>query len=426
MRKLVTGLMMLALILPVQVAAVSLDGIVALVDEDVILNSELKSRLEQVRQSFAARGARIDDEETLPGQVLERIIIENLQIQMARRGGVRINDEELNQAMARIAAQNGMNMAEFRQALGQDGISYARTREQIRQEIMISQVQQGILRGRIHISDQEISSFLESEQGQLLTADEYRLLHLLLPLPEEPERTEVIRQHGKAEEIMAQTETVADFQRMALTHSSGQKALEGGDLGWRKLAQMPSLFADRVPGMRVGAIEGPIRSGSGFHIIMLQDKRGVSVEGRVPQTHARHILIQPSEILSREEARDLAESVRNLVVDDGRDFAELAKLYSDDPGSALAGGDLGWNRAGIFVPAFEQVLGQLQLDELSEVFETAHGFHFVQLTGRRIEDFSDEFRRGLAESFLRERKFEEELETWLREIREEAFVEIRI
>lgn len=403
----------------------TIDSIVAVVDEDVVLASELEERLTQVQQSFAARGAPVADENALQNQVLERVIIENLQLQIARRNGVRIGDEELNAAMSRIAAGNGMDMEQFREALVKDGVSYARTREQIRQEIMISHVQQGVMRSRIQISDQEIASFLESEQGKLLTADEYRLLHILLPLAEDFSRTEIRAQQKKAMEIIKEIKTEADFQRMAVAHSAGQNVLEGGDLGWRKLGQLPTLFADRVPEMKTGDLAGPIRSGSGFHIIMLQGHRGVSVEGQVPQRRARHILIQPSEIRPRTEAKDLAESIRELV-ESGRDFGELAKLYSDDPGSALAGGDLGWNREDVFVPEFERVLGELKMDEVSRVFETSHGFHFVQLTGERVEDFSDNYRRNLAAGFLRDRRFEEELETWLREIREEAFVEIRI
>ena len=215
-----------------------------------------------------------------------------------------------------------------------------------------------------------------------------------------------------------------DFQSLAIEKSAGKNALDGGDLGWRKPGQLPTMFSDIAQEMAIGEVRGPIKSGSGYHLITLVQKRGAKAEGNVEQTRVRHVLVRPSEIRTGEEARELAESLQEEVLG-GRAFDEIAKLHSDDPGSALSGGDLGWSRAGVFVPKFEEVMNSLDLNKVSQVFLTEHGYHFLEVTGRRIEDFSERFKQRQAENYLRNQMFDEELEAWLREIREEAFVEIR-
>jgi peptidyl-prolyl cis-trans isomerase SurA len=217
----------------------------------------------------------------------------------------------------------------------------------------------------------------------------------------------------------------ADFNTMAIEKSASPDALDFGDLGWRKAAQLPTMFTDLAPLMEIGEVRGPIKSGSGYHILKLMQKRGAQAEGQIAQTQVRHVLIKPSEILNDEEASELAESLRQEIVD-GRPFEEIAKLQSDDPGSALSGGDLGWNKAGTFVPEFEGQMISVEMNELSPVFRSQHGYHFLEVTGKRVEDFSERYRMGQADNYLRNQKFEEELQTWLREIREDAFVEIRI
>ena len=276
------------------------------------------------------------------------------------------------------------------------------------------------------MSEQEIKDFLASEVGQVVTADEYRLAHILLPLPEDADAREQRAVRDQAEDILRQIdEEGADFQSLAVQKSAGQNALDGGDLGWRKAVQLPTMFSDVAQEMEIGDVRGPIKSGSGYHLVKLLQKRGAKAEGQVEQTRARHILIKPSEIRTDQEAYELAQTLRDEVID-GRDFDELAKLHSDDPGSALAGGDLGWARSGTFVPEFERQMGLLEPGEISEVFRTVHGYHFLEVTGRRVEDFSERFRMGQAENYLRNQKFDEELENWIRELREDAFVELRI
>lgn len=410
-----------------QAAAVTLlDKVIAIVDDDVVLQSELEQRMNAVKAQLAnAPRDQVPPDDVLEEQIIERLVVESLQLQMADRAGVRINDEELNEAMRGIASQNDMTLPQFQRAIEADGISYIEMRDQVRREIAISRVQQGVMRNRIQVSEQEIKDFLASELGQVVTADEYRIAHILLPLSEDPQASEVRSVREEAESLVRRLDDGADFQTLAVEKSAGQNALEGGDLGWRKAVQLPTMFSDVAQTMEIGEVRGPIKSGSGFHLIKLLQKRGAQAEGQVEQTKVRHVLIQPSEIRSDQEAFELAEQLRQEI-SDGRDFNEIAKLHSDDPGSALSGGDLGWNRAGTFVPEFERQMNQLEEGEMSDVFRTVHGYHFLEITGRRIEDFSEEFRMGQAENFLRNQKFDEELENWVREIREDAFVEVRI
>ncbi len=401
----------------------TLDSIVAVVDEAVICKSELDDRLFRIKKGVDK--SQLPPDDVLQKQVLEQLIVESLELQTAKRAGIRINDQELNQAMATIASQNGMTLEQFHQALAADGIAYSDMRNQIKRELQISRVQRGVMGNRIQVSEQEIDNFLQSELGEMITADEYHLLHILLAVADDSDTATIDQIRDKAETIVQELKAGADFKSLAKTNSAGQNALQGGDLGWRKPVQLPSLFADIAQKMAVGEIAGPIKSASGFHIIKLLEKRGAKAEGQVAQTHIRHILIKPSEIRSEEESQAFAENILQEIKK-GADFAKQAQLYSDDPSSALSGGDLDWNQAGTFEPAFEDVVSSLAIDEISGVFRTEAGYHIVQVTGRRIQDFSDQYRRNQAENYLRNAKFEEELETWLSEIREDAFVDIRI
>lgn len=407
-------------------ALVLIDRIAVVVDQDVIMQSEIDERIRAIKAQFAAQpNTRVPPDDVLQNQVIERLIIESLQLQMADRAGIRISDAELNEALAGIAAQNNMSLDQFRIALANDGMSWAAMREQVRREFAISRVQQGIMRRRIQVSEQEVKNFLASDLGESLTADQYRLGHILLALPNNPGAADIKRVRSRAENINQQLLDGEDFASLAIEYSSGQNALSGGDMGWRKPGQLPSIFSDLVENMEVGDIRGPIKSGRGFHLIKLVEKRGATSEGQIAQTRVRHVLVQPNEIRSDREAEDLAKTLREEVIN-GREFEEVAKLYSDDPGSALSGGDLGWTRQGVFVPEFEQMMRDSDMGEVSEVFKSSHGYHFLEVTGRRVEDFSERFKMGQAENYLRNQKFDEELDSWLREIRDEAFVEIKI
>ena len=403
---------------------VIMDEIAAVVDDDVIMESEVEARRRAVVGQLKGQDQRIPPEDIMREQIIERLIIESLQLQMAQRAGVRVSDEELNSALARVASQNGMTLAQFSVEIEKDGVSYLEMRDQIRREIAISRVRQGIMRNRIQITEQEIEVFLQSELGKTITADEYRLAHILLPFEEAADSSQIESVRQSALTLIDEINNGANFQTLAIERSTASDALEGGDLGWRKSVQLPTMFSDVAPNMEVGDIEGPIRSGSGYHVVKLLDKRGAKSEGQVEQTRVRHVLIQPSEIMTEEEAREFAESLRTEVIE-GRPFEEIAKLHSDDPGSALSGGDLGWSPEGTFVPEFEAQVASTGIEEISPVFKSQHGYHFLEVTGHRIEDLSEEFMMRQAANFLRNQKMDEELESWVRELREEAFVEIR-
>ena len=419
-------LLLLAFIasLPACALPVMLDEIAAIVDDDVITISEVKERAEAI-YAQAKDPNQLPPDEILTEQIVERLIVESLQLQMARRAGVRISDVELNEAMTRIAGQNQLNLAQFREALASDGISYEGMRQQIEREIMIGRVQQGVMNSRIEISDQAITDFLDSEAGRELTADEYRVGHILLATNSDMSQGDIAETKARAEKIVAELDAGANFQTLAMTHSAGKNALEGGDLGWRKPAALPTLFSDLVLDLQLEDVKGPIQSGSGFHIIKLLQKRGATAAGMVDQTRVRHVLINPNEIRSLQEAKELAESLREEVLG-GRPFDEIARLYSEDPGSALKGGDLGWSTGSDFVGSFEAAIEATQINVISPVFQSEFGFHFLEVTGRRTEDFSERFKRNQAANFLRSRSFDEEVDNWVREIREDAFVEVRI
>ncbi len=407
-------------------AFVLLDRIAVIVDEGVIMQSQVDDRIRTVKSQLAANSeGTAPSDDILTKQVLDRLVIESLQLQMGERAGVRISDSQLNQALESVAAQNKLSLVQFRAAIEEDGISYADMRRQVRREMIMNQVQQGVMHSRISVSEQELKNFLASELGEQITADEYRLAHILLPLPDKATSSQISDARQQAADILARIAKGETFQSLAIEKSASQNALNGGDLGWRKPIQIPTMFSDVAQEMAVSEVRGPIRSGSGFHLVTLLEKRGARAEGQVPQTRVRHVLLQPSEIQTDEEAKDLAESLRDEVVN-GREFDEVARLYSQDPGSALSGGDLGWTRAGTFVPEFEQTMANADLNKVSEVFRSNHGYHFLEVTGRRIEDFSEQFRKNQAENYLRNQKFDEELENWLREIHDEAFIDIRI
>ena len=325
------------LALETSAAMVLIDRIAIIVDEDVIMQSEIDERLRAVKAQLAAQpSANAPTDEALQDQIIERLIVENLQLQTADRAGVRISDDELNQALGGIAQQNNMTLDQFRVALAGDGMSWSQMREQVRREFAISRVQQGIMRRRIQITEQEVRNFLASELGESVTSDDYRLGHILLDLPSNPDPADIRSTRDKAEALLKRLEAGDDFGSLAIEWSGGQNALSGGDMGWRKSAQLPSIFSDLVKNMAVNDVRGPIKSGRGFHLIKLLEKRGAKAEGMIAQTQVRHVLIKPNEIRSDQESQELAKSLRGEVVG-GRDFADVAKLYSDDPGSALSG-----------------------------------------------------------------------------------------
>ena len=403
---------------------VKLDGIVAVVDEDVVLASELLERINLVRESMIQNKVPMPERDVFVGQVLDRLIIENIQLQEANNRGVVIDDQTLSQAVQQFAESNGQTVEEFVVGLESQGTSYRKFREDIRLEMTLSRLQRGMINQRISISDQDISGLLNSPFYKDFFSDEYSLGHIRLDLKDNPAETDKERLIAEADNIVEQLRGGEDFGKIAAAKSSSSTALDGGSLGWRRAGEIPSLFAEIALEMEIGDISDPIVSGSAVHIIKLIERRGAGMQ-ELSQTLVSHILIKPSEIRSDKESRDLSESIYRQLLQ-GSEFAALAKQYSDDPGTALNGGSLGWSEEGQFVPEFSEVMGKTETGQLSEPFLSPFGWHVLRVDDRRVQNISDEARREMAIDILFKRRFEEERQEWLKEIRDEAYVEIRI
>lgn len=411
--------------LSVQAAVIPVDRIIAVVNDDVIMESELEARLRTIKAQLEQRNTKLPPEASLRKQVLERLIISHLQLQAAERTGVAISDQQLNAAISRIASQNKMSIDQFRNTLEGDGFNFNVFREDIRQEMIISQLTQRAVKQRINITDQEIANFLATNKTQTTATNEYRLSHILIQLPEAASAEQVEAAQQKADTTVAKLRGGADFSQTAAAVSAGQQAFEGGDLGWRKAGQLPSVFADIVTGMSKGDISSPIRSPSGFHIIQLTDVRGQTQQHVIKQSLARHILIRTNELTSDTDARNRLSQLL-IRLEGGEDFATLARAHSDDRGSAANGGELGWTSPGALVPQFEEEMNKLEPGQISQPFQSPFGWHIVQLMDRRTHDDTQQFLENKAREFLTERKTEEETETWLRRLRDEAYVEYRL
>ncbi|WP_422412617.1 MULTISPECIES: peptidylprolyl isomerase [unclassified Endozoicomonas] len=401
-----------------------LDRIVAVVDKDVVMESELNNRIEAVQRQLNSRDIPMPPDNILKKQVLDQLILENLQLQMGQRGGIRIDDWALNDAISKIAKRNGMSVEAFKKNLESGGLSYAAAREEIRREMIINRVRQRQIAERIQISEQEVDNFLKSPEGQASMQVEYRLGHILIATPDNPTPDQVREAEKKANNIAIQLDRGANFSEMALSYSGGQNALNGGDLGWRSADQLPTLFAEQALKMTDGEVSAPIRSPGGFHIFKLIDTRG-NEKHMEHQIHVRHILIKPNEIRSDLEAQMLAKSLYDRI-EKGEDFSELAKAYSDDTGSALNGGDLNWVSPKTLVPEFQKAMKETPEKVVSDPFKSSYGWHVLQVLGKRNSDISDKVRRNKVREILGNRKFEEELQVWLREIRDQSYIDIRL
>ena len=402
----------------------TVDGIIAIVNDDVVLASELVERYDGVVQQLEAAGAENLERDAILEQILERLILESLQLQEAKGRGVELDDETLTDAVRNYAAQNGMEIDAFIAALDQEGISYRAFREQVRRQLTLDRVQREVVNRRVYITEQDIDELLASPFFAEQISDEYRVGHILLAVDQNTAAEEVEALVEKADGLVAQLQDGADFAALAVEHSSASTALEGGDLGWRRASRLPGLFAEHVLAAAVGDVIEPLRNSSGIHIIKLLDKRGASQQTN-DETLVRHILLTPSAIRTEEETRAAIEDLRERILA-GADFAELAKEHSDDPGSALSGGDLGWSKADQFVREFQEAMAGTEIDALSPPFRSEYGWHILEVQGRRQQDASDEARRDYAVRVLHAQRFEERLEEWLTEIRDEAFVEERL
>ena len=405
----------------VQAATEVIDQVVAIVDDDIIMASELRERVAAVTNNLDARGIEAPPNNELIQDTLDRLILESIQLQKGGRAGVRIPDEQLNQAVSRIAAQNNMTLEQFQQALEQRNQSYNGMREQIRREMIIQRVQAGNVNQRIQITDQEVGNFMGTQEGQSLTQPQYHVLHALLALKPDASESKIAAARAQVNQAMQRIRGGEPFKQ-AINASNRPYPLTGGDLGWRKLDDLPSIFSAIVPQLTPGETADPILSDSGFHLVYLEEVRGA--EQVVTQTKARHILIKPSEIMTDEQAGELVSELRARALA-GEDFSELAREYSDDIGSAQEGGELGWTNPGEMVPEFEAAMASAPPGQISEPVQTQFGWHIIAVEGRREQDMTDQATRAKAMDYVHQRKYEEELDAWLQQIRDEAFVDIK-
>lgn len=405
-------------------ASVELDRIAAVVNDDVVMRSELDERIRAVTSQLNEQGTTLPPQGVLQRQVLDRLILTKLQIQEAQHTGIRVDDETLNRTINNIAARNKVSLAEFRKILESDNYSYEKFREDIRNEILISRLVQRQVNNRVNVSESEIENFLATMEQQGVIDKEYKISHILITIPQNASPETIEKTREKAAMILKELKNGKDFAQMAATYSDGQQALDGGDLGWRKAGQVPTLFADFIAIMRVGDISDIITSPSGYHIIRLDDER-TGKKVIITQTRARHILIRPNEV---EDEKDVVRRLKQLKIriENGDDFGELARAHSQDTVSAAQGGDLGWVSPGDLVPEFEQAMKALKDGEVSQPFETQYGWHIVQVLEHRKHDNTKDAIRNQAREAIRERKLAEAKDNWLRQMRDDAYVEYRL
>ena len=388
-----------------------LDRVAIIVGDGVVLESQINSMLKSIEQRFAEQGAALPPAESMLEQVRERLIIEELQLQMAIRGGVRVGDGELNQAFEEIAKNNEMTLEAFIESLESEGASYEELRDQVRKEMIIQRVQRGKVGRQVDITEQELDGFLATEGSVKELSPELFVRQIL------------VEDKIQAEKVLSDLESGEDFKVLAKERSTSANAASGGEMGWRNLADLPSLFADALKGKKKGYVSPPLESGSGFFVLKLEDKRGSLVRFE-EQWNARHILMMPTKLRDETFTKSELEAVRERAMA-GEDFALLAKEFSEDPGSASRGGDLEWLSLGKTAPAFEKMMTTSPLQEISPVFESEFGFHFLQVLGQRTEDLTEEVIKDRAYGIIFARKYDEELENSLRTMRAEAFVEFK-
>ena len=394
-------------------------------NDDVITYSELENRMRLIKQQLQQRQAKLPPDDVLRKQILEQLIIERLQLQLADRVGIRVDDETINKVISNIAQENKFSLEQFREVLAREGYEFADFRRNIKKDITISQLRKRRVENRVTVTEQEVDNYLISQANRRGSKDEFHLAHILIAVPEAASPDQIRTAKERAETVLAQLRLGADFAETAIAVSNGQKALEGGDLGWRKAGQLPTLFSESVISMQVGQMSELIRSPSGFHIIKLLDRRSKEQQHTVQQTLARHILIRPNEVISNAEAKQRITRLRGRI-EGGADFGQLARASSDDTASAVEGGSLGWVNPGVMVPEFEEQMNKLQPGQISQAFESQFGWHIVQVMARRQQDNTQQFERAQARQMIGRRKSEVAVENWLREMRSEAYVEYRL
>ncbi len=413
------------LVAPALATIVDIDRIVVVVNEDVITDTELRARIEEIKRELAARNIDPPAQSVLREQVVERMVLERIQLQLADEAGVRVNDKDVEQAIAVVAQRNNRTTEELYRALRRDGIEIERYRSKIRNDLKIQRLLQKEVNNRITVSDAEIENFFATRDKQTRVDDAYRVSQILIAVPDSATPEQVEAAKTKAEGIHQSLLAGASFERAAITHSDGKNALQGGLLGWKKPGQLPGMFLESLLALEPGGVTDVLRSPVGFHILKLDERKLGAQAQPILQVHARHILLQPNEVRSISEVKSKLEQLRERVLN-GEDFAELARAHSEDKSSAAKGGDLGWVNPGQTVPEFERKMNELEPNELGEPVETPFGLHLIQVLAKRMYDVSEERSRAAARQQIHSRKADARYEQWLRQMRGEAYVNYRL
>lgn len=401
-----------------------MDRIVAVVDQTVITEQELENRIQTVTAQFAKQGTELPEESVLRKQILERLISDTLQLQYAAQTGLKVDDNQLDRTIERIADQNKMSLTEFGEALAKDGISMRKFRSDIRNEITIARLREREVDSRVNVTESEIDNFLTTQASRNENQDEFEISHILIRTPEEGATEDIQKAKAKVDEALSQLQGGNSFAKVSASFSDAPNALEGGNLGWKQGSQMPTLFLDALKNMQVGDVSPVLRSPNGFHILKLTNKRGGNSPLVIQQTHARHILIKLSEVMSEKDGKAKMDGIKERL-DNGEKFEVLARQYSED-GTASSGGDLGWVNPGDTVPQFEKAMNELKDNQISEPIRSPFGWHIIQVLERRQQDMSKESARLKARQEIRAKKADEAYQDWIRELRDRAYVEYRL
>ena len=396
-----------------------------MVNNEVITRVELQGQVDRSLDELRRRKVPLPAAEDIERQALERLIMDRVQIQFANQTSLKVDDLELDRALARIAESNNLSLTEFRRTLERDGVPFDRFREEIRQEIVLTRLREREVDNKITVGDSEIDNYLLEQRDAKVAPSEFHLAHILVRIPEQASPEQVDRQRTRAEEAGARLKQGADFAQVAATYSDAPDGLKGGDMGWRSQDRLPELFAEAAAKLNPGDVSAPLRSPAGFHILKLVNRRGGTAALMIEQTHVRHILARTNEVVSEGDAKRKLVQLRERIVNGAADFADLARQHSDD-GSASRGGDLGWLYPGDTVPEFERSFRELKPMEISEPIKSSFGWHLMQVIERRVADVSSDRKRLDARRVLRDRKSDEAYQDWLRQMRDRAYVEYRL
>lgn len=405
-----------------QAAELQLDKVAAVINDGVVLESEVLDLLQTIKLQATKNNQTLPRDSALRVQVMDKLIDDNLVLQIGERMGIQISDAQLDATLNNMAKENTLSLDDFRQALVAEGVNYEKYRENVRNELILGEVKRGSVQRRIYVSPQEIANLLSVMKEQTNSNVEYNLGHILIEFPVDPTQEDINSAKTRAEKVIELLKDGRDFARIAIASSGGDNALQGGDLGWKNINEMPTLFSKVVDGEKAGSVLGPIRTGLGFSIVKILEIRGKQTL-EVEEVKARHILIQSSIILSEKKAEAMLQSVMDEILAGELDFADAAKEYSEGP-TSVRGGDLGWADPEKYDPAFANALASLEVDEIHKPFRSSFGWHLAQLTGRRVLDATQQMNENKAYQILSQRKFSLESTRWLREIREEAYIAI--